>query len=79
MISAKPTPRESIILLVNKKTIVIVVRVANALQLIALAIVLECVSPLNFIVFLAIFASPIELGPGPIVTFGCGSIPHRRI
>lgn len=57
MISAKPTPKESIILLVNKKTIVIVVRVANARQLIALAIVLVCVSPLNFVVFLAIFAS----------------------
>ncbi len=57
MISAKPTPKESIILLVNKKTIVIVVRVAHARQLIALALVLVCASPLNFIVFLAIFAS----------------------
>jgi hypothetical protein len=57
MISAKPTPKESIILFVNKKTMVIVVRVANARQLIALAIVLVWVSPLNFVVFLAIFAS----------------------
>jgi len=57
MISAKLTPKESIILLVNKKTIVIVVRVANARQLIALAIVIECASPLNFVVFLVVFAS----------------------
>ena len=58
--------------LVNRKTIIIVVRVAITRQLMALTIVLVCASPLNFVVFLAILSSP-------IFTFDRGNIPHKRI